>query len=389
MATFKRVRKCVECGAVLQNDDADKIGFIDGDILNNPSYRILYCNECFQEKLKNSISVVNPEVDPDIFTVLSDAIDKKACIFYIVDLISFEDSFNTELISFLSRRSAKVYVIGLKKDLFPIKTDEEHLLDSLRRHLNRVGLIYKSATIEEAITNDGISKLIEYILKVSRKHDVYLIGSKYVGKSAIIDGFLKQYENKTGEPITTATYPDTQMRVTAIPTILGNHIYDTPGLGIQNSLLSVVETGLLRYLRPRKQLVARPFSLPYNCFIEIGGLALMFNIGTGQADLTAYFSSDVSLNRITYPRNHDYFFRSIKKNLVKPISNYIKEVADFEVFDIALEDDERMVDITILGLGFVTLKQKGQILRVYVPRGVSIGVYDSKIQLVTKSKETK
>ena len=386
MATFKKVRRCVACDAVLQTDDPDKEGFIDTDIIENHSYRILYCNKCFQEKLKNNISVVSPDINPGFYKVLSDAIEKKAVIIYPVDLFSYEDSFNLELMNFLTKNDAKVFVVGLKKDLFPKNIDEEYLLNSLRRHLSRVGLTYTSATIAEANTKEGIQNVVDYVLKVSQGKDIYLLGSRHVGKTAIIDAYFRNYENTTGRLITTATYPETDLRLTAIPLPSGGLAYDTPGLGIENSLLSKVEATLVRALRPKKSIERRSFTIPYGAFVTVGGFAVLVNSGTDKTNIDCYFTSELEIFRILPPRTPDYLFKMIKRGYAKPYSKDFTTLSDFEVFDIALDNDDRMVDITIFGLGFFTIQQKGQILRLYVPKGVSLGVYDSKINYLDSKK---
>ena len=49
MSQISQIRRCYNCGAVLQSKSAKEKGYIDGDILSqyNGGNQVLYCQKCY------------------------------------------------------------------------------------------------------------------------------------------------------------------------------------------------------------------------------------------------------------------------------------------------------------------------------------------------------
>lgn len=390
MMKIKKAKKCTSCGILLQSEDNQKTGYIDHEILDNDALRILYCNDCFDQKMDQIDSFFEPPVNAGFYSIINDAIATDALIVYVLDLANFEESFNHDLTKTLSDNKANVLVLGVKRGLLPAQIDEANLLKVVKKQLKKNNLAFNNiAFIDSLDTNDEDLKIFDLIRKEGRLHDVYIIGPRYAGKTAFINTFLKNYQNKTDRKVVQYNYPGTTLRVTEIPLGRNTSLFDTPGLGITNSLLDLVERPLLRLLRPRKRLEKRSFSLGQNYNLYLGGFVRIEHLSGRSLTLDAYVSGDVVLKRVTVKKDSEHIVRMIRRKDLSPTSEKFTTSSDFDVYEIELKDEKDPLDIVITGLGWVSLIPSGQVLRLYAPRGVAVGVHPSKILKKADEKETK
>ena len=77
------------------------------------------------------------------------------------------------------------------------------------------------------------------------------------------------------------------------------------------------------------------------------------------------------------------FVKLIASKAVKPVYQGISSVKDLDVYEIDVNDSRTTYrDIGILGLGWINFKASNQIIRIYVPKGVSI--YSSRPKINKK-----
>ncbi|HOM32827.1 MAG TPA: hypothetical protein PLY27_04920, partial [Bacilli bacterium] len=62
----------------------------------------------------------------------------------------------------------------------------------------------------------------------------------------------------------------------------------------------------------------------------------------------------------------------------KPISFLVTGVQDLDAFEFTTHEDLKY-DVSWNGLGFVSFKGNGRVVRIYAPRGVAISYNESKI----------
>ena len=92
MSKVNVVRRCFNCGAILQNEDPSKEGYISKeDYLLSPLNHVLFCDKCYSEAGSSSHSL---KAGNDLLLMMKDAAASDALIVYIVNLFSFESSFN-------------------------------------------------------------------------------------------------------------------------------------------------------------------------------------------------------------------------------------------------------------------------------------------------------
>ena len=56
MEQIQKVRKCYTCGATLQSEDPDKEGYINPEVLENPTQNFAFCQKCFEAERYSALS---------------------------------------------------------------------------------------------------------------------------------------------------------------------------------------------------------------------------------------------------------------------------------------------------------------------------------------------
>ena len=75
MSQISQIRKCYNCGAVLQSTDPSKEGYVNKDVLENGSQSFLFCNKCFEiERYRPKTN--EPIINDDLVKIVEDAKNK-------------------------------------------------------------------------------------------------------------------------------------------------------------------------------------------------------------------------------------------------------------------------------------------------------------------------
>ena len=391
MSIIKSVRRCYNCGKVLQDEDPSKEGYIEPTtlLLLHASDMIL-CHECYEELHPNEAPAA-ADVSDEFLSMLRDAKKEGATIVYLIDLISFECSFNKEVLDLIV--DLPVIIIASKWDLMPKETEVEHTKEYVAHRFRAEG--FKKAKGTDVIlldyNNSADATLASGMIKKKRQgKNVYVIGAKGAGKSAFLTSFLRQFKNTSNRGISIGAYKNTSLEVWQIPLDDNSYIYDTPGTGVKNSFLGKnnypKEIVITRRLTPRKQNVA------LNGSLFIGGIARIDPIklasGKKRVSFTCYFTPKVALKAIS-PKNDmtALFQKYIKNKALKPNVYWFKCQNDADVFDFVLEEDGPR-DIGIAGLGWVSFEgNAGDVFRIYVPK--NIGAYASRAKIIKKKEGKK
>ncbi len=376
MPNISKVKRCYHCGAILQETDPDKPGYISSKIVDKyPDDALLLCDACYKsEKLENPQEVL---IDKDYYEILEQIKQNQALVVYVVDLFSFEGSFIREVNEKL--KGCNVLAVGNKRDLFADNVDDEELLKYVEHRLRVAKLDVKDVVLTSTTKDCGynIGLMYEKIQKLGAGKDVYFVGASVSGKSMLIQELLKNYNNTTNEFIITYTFPNTKLRGFKIP--LGNkhYIYEMPGLSIENSLISKVDLAVAKRITPNRTLLPRSFKLSANLSIMFGGLALVELIEGSQTNIDVYCSRLVELK--TAKLGEEKFLHVLSRYSLKPCYEKFKTFADFDVYDLKIEESGDR-DVGILGLGWFHFQGNNQVFRVFVPKGVYVYTTRSKIK---------
>jgi ribosome biogenesis GTPase A len=178
----------------------------------------------------------------------------------------------------------------------------------------------------------------------------------------------------------TTDYHGTHLRVMQIPLDSSSSVYDTPGTGIDNSLLGKGEAALQRALLPKEPLKGKKFTLEKGQALFVGSLARidLLDSPKKRCEITAYFAHGVEVKKVASRHMDEEFKKSLEKKSLLPASALVNSLVDFDVFDFPVSETNRR-DIGIAGLGWISFEGEAQTIRLYVPKG--IGVYGSRAKV--------
>lgn len=375
MAEIKQVRKCYSCGAILQGDDPNKEGYVKPEILEKPNQMFIFCNKCFENE-KYHARPNEPQLDPDFLTILKDAKEENALIVYVINLYSFEASFNKHVNDMI--RDLPILVLANKRDLLPLYVSDDSLIDYVAHRFRASGLNADEVILSDNKNDDNLVKIVDAILKLRKGRNVYFIGPKMSGKTTIVNACLRVYKNDTGGNIVTEDYHDTNLRVMKIPLDDRSFIFDTAGISIDNSILYNADNVLLKGIFLKSRVKARSVRLSVRHSVAIGGLVLVTLLEGKPMNLTLYFHDNVVLKRIGGEDHTKNFISQIQKGSLKP--SISSDQAFFDFYELTVTE-VNLRDIGIQGLGWFSFPALGQKFRIAVPKGVSIYTSRAKIPL--------
>jgi ribosome biogenesis GTPase A len=381
------VRRCYNCGAVLQTKNKKAAGFIDPKTLaDTPLDKIIFCDRCYKDA-KFHFEPSQASVSPDFLTMLLDARASDAFIVYVIDLFSFECSFVKEVIDAIQRLG--ILVIANKRDLLPKEASDDALREYVAHRFRVAGLpLQANDVILMSLTSSSdMTEVIKMIDERRRRHDVYVIGAAKAGKSLFLSSVIRQFKNESPRYISTRIYPGTSLAVFEIPLDGSSSAYDTPGMGIQNSFSGFPDENIVKAVTPEGPVTRRLFVLGKGESLFFGGIARAdFLRGPKKkTEAAVYMSPKVEVKKIIGRNKTDEIFNELIQNdahgraKIVPTTPLVTGVKDMDAFDFPIKESGRR-DIGIAGLGWFSFVGEGQTFRVYVPKG--IGVYGSRAKIV-------
>ena len=381
MEQIAKVKKCYRCGATLQSEDPSKEGYVNAEVLENPNQNFLFCNKCFEAERYHSLSN-EPFIDEDFINVLKEAKEKNCLLVYVVNLFSFETSFSKEVIDLI--KGMKILVVGTKYDLLPVGVKKDDIREYVAHRFRVAGLkiTCEDVMITSKKDDESVRDILTKILELKNAKNVYIIGSEDAGKSALISSFLKIYSNLSNGNIVTHKYEGTNLKVTEIPLTNKSSMYETPGISITNSILFGLDANTLKAVYLTKHVKPVETSLHKGQSLFIGGLAVIELLDGENCDIICYFHENVQLHKNHVRNVEEKFVKLIEDGELVPSLSKIKSISDMEAFDVLMGNTNGSYrDIGFSGLGWVSLKSKGQKLRIYVPKGVSIYTSRPKVRV--------
>ena len=384
MPTINQIRRCYNCGVILQCDDPNKEGYVKKETLESASQNFLFCDKCFEKERYRKRSN-EPLLENDFVTLLNDAKKKQALIVYVVNLFSFEAAFNHQLNDILS--GMNILVVANKFDLLPSGTKKDEIEEYVAHRFRAAGLQMSAdkVIVASAFDDDTAREIMMRIYEMKNGKDVFIVGSHLSGKSTLLSSILRVFSNFSGATIVTEPYPNTNLDVMKIPFNKKSSMYNTPGLSIDNSILYNLDKPTFNTIFATQTLKERQIVVAKNQALLFGGLGFIELLSGDKTIFNCYFNDKVILKRLNPNRNpmDERFVKLIASKAVKPVYQGISSVKDLDVYEIDVNDSRTTYrDIGILGLGWINFKASNQIIRIYVPKGVSI--YSSRPKINKK-----
>ena len=378
MSKLNIVRRCHNCGVILQGEDRHAPGYIDPSVLDNTGARVLFCNKCFDESRYNFVPRT-PKVSDEYLTMLEDAEASDSLIVYIVDLFSFENSFVPEITRIIE--GLNILIVANKRDLLPLNYDDDLLREYVaHRFRNARFKVTRDDVVLVSLTSTADSRaLLEQIEARRKRHDVYVLGAIGAGKTQLISSFLHSFSNNSDRVISSSNYPGTSLRIMQIPLDTSTYVYETPGISLDNTIQSKLDLAGIKSVTPTEPVKARVITMEKGDSLFIGGVARFDLLHGDKQEIKAYFAKDVTLTKVRTTRADESFVRRKLSGGMIPVSSSINTLVDFDAFDLDVEETGDR-DIGVAGLGWIHFVGDRQKWRIFTPKNVAIYHSRSKIK---------
>ena len=344
-----QIKKCKGCGALLQDQEPDKAGFVP--VLD---FKSAYCKRCFRMKHYNELPKIVASND-DYEKVIDDVISKNGLMIFIVDLFAFKATFNKKMIDKL--RNKNVILVANKFDTFPKSTNVAKMVDWLSKECEKIFFRVDAIHIVSSKKGYYIDELLNTIDFLRKERDVYFVGCANVGKSSLINALLKRNLNYKEDVIATSLIPGTTLNEIRIPFFDDNKAFiDTPGLineaDVLNQLLPLSYKGIL----PSEEMKPVTYQITNGKSICLAGLASLSFEQEEVISVTTYTSNKLYIHRCKTDRLEDLFKNQLGKLLTPPTE---KEKANIKYNELEfIFDGKNKKDIWFSGFGFVSIKGK-------------------------------
>ena len=372
MGKLRRVLRCYHCGAVLQTEDENEKGYIRKTTLQEGinDERVLYCNPCYDAVKALNLGKLEKEADDEILSILDDAKATDALIVWVVDLFSFGGYLSNEIVKKIKK--LPLMVIGTKFDLFPKRTKEASLRNYIQERFDEAGLKILEVEIVGNTNAFDATDLLAKINELRKNHDVYMIGTMASGKTTLINKLLKSYTNKSKHVIKTQIYPNTKQKVLEIPLSNSTFLYELPSFSLVNSVVSKVEKEVAKFITPHAHIEVDSKTLEVGETLMIGSLAGISLIEGKDTSFKVHTAEKVEIKRIKTKDIDEFLSDNFQKRFLRPVSERLLTFKDYDVFEYVMENDGQVHDINVTGLGWVSFVAKGQIVRIFCPKGTTL-----------------
>ena len=83
--------------------------------------------------------------------------------------------------------------------------------------------------------------------------------------------------------------------------------------------------------------------------------------------------------KLAYGKVDTFLRENYNKRMLRPVSDKLATFYDYDIFEYTMENDDKMHDIAIEGLGWITFKGRGQTIQILLPKGCALKETLSKI----------
>ncbi|UZO17673.1 uncharacterized protein OCT59_009018 [Rhizophagus irregularis] len=282
---------------------------------------------------------------------------KNSIILTIIDIIDFPGSLIKNLDNLIGKNNPNI-LIANKIDLLPKNFDENMIKIWLKNHCSENGLRnIHDIFLCSAKKNWLIKDLCNEISKIKNYNDnIYLIGNTNVGKSELINSFLRTYvHNGRKYEVTSSHIPGTTINMLGLPlNIFGDtfgknikgisfnnnnnnnqgdrrFLFDTPGIVNENQLFHFLDQEEIKMITPQRNI--RPFTYIFKPgkSLLFGGLGRIdYKMGKNPIRITVFSGLD---SHITSIEKADEFYKQLsfyeEDHFLKPPIGSIERLKKF------------------------------------------------------------
>jgi len=271
------MNKCLGCGALLQNNDLDKIGYCR-DVSNK------LCERCFRIKNYNDYKLVFKD-NEDYINILK-GIDNDNLVVLVVDLFNIPHNLK-DIRNYFSN---DILLVLTKRDLLPKSLYEQRIIDYFNNYkLNQLDTIMISS-----MNNYNYDLLYDKIKKYKKGSNVYIVGYTNAGKSTMINKLIYNYSSFESN-ITTSLLPSTTLDTIDIKLDDNLTLIDTPGIIEKGNIVNLVSGDDLKVITPKNTIKPIVYQIKDKQSIVIGGYAVLEC--SNKNNIVIYGSNNLNIER--------------------------------------------------------------------------------------------
>ena len=309
-------KKCLGCGAPIQNTNPEDLGYTPKDITEAK-----YCERCYKIIHYNQKTVTNL---PNINNYILKTINKKAkYVYFLIDFLNLnEETINT----FQSIKVPKTLIIS-KLDIIPKSIKKEKIITWLNKTYQ-----IKDNIIFQSTKKNLYTKYLINNLESSNIKECYIVGYTNAGKSSLINKLCSLYNNDN--ILTTSEVPNTTIDFINIKLSDNITIIDSPGFTYNNYLFRNDDFTLINKINPKKFIKPITYQTVNNTSLLIENLIRI--TPNNKNSLTLYLNNNLNISRVF---------------------DHAKEL-NYPNITLNVADDS---DLVIKSLGFINIKKACQL----------------------------
>lgn len=352
-------KKCIGCGAVLQNEYIDKKGFTKN--LDND-----YCVRCFRMMHYSELPKILAK-NEDYDYILKGALTKNSLVVLIVDIFDFTATFIPKVLDYL--RDKDVILVANKYDLLPKSTNIGKVVEWMLSMAQK--MFFKVLAVHCVSSKKGyyLDDLMNTIDMFRNDRDVYFVGCANVGKSSLINALLKRFTTRTDDLISTSNIPGTTLDLINIPFFNDNKGFvDTPGLINEGNILNKLMPTSYKSIIPNEEINPITYQIQEGNCVFIGGLFVVDILKADNLSITCYFSRRLNVHRTKSERIPLFMEKHIGEMLTPPT---VDELANIEYVSKEYDISAKKNELYVSGLGFVGFNKPCKVRVTYI-KGVDV-----------------
>lgn len=361
---------CLGCGALLQSEAENKIGYIPASSLEKEQ---LLCRRCFKLRHYNTNETVSLESE-DFLKMVSEISKTDSLVVHVIDLFDVDGTLLKSLHRIVGNNP--IILVGNKVDLLPKSTNKRRLKDWLLRSAKEANLKVSDVFLVSAERNYQLDDVAIRMEEMRKQKDIHVVGVTNVGKSTFINRFIERSLGEK-ETITTSYFPGTTLGFIEIPLDKNSALIDTPGIINDHQIAHHISKKDLKIITPKKEVKSRNYQLNHEQTLFIGGLVRMDFVKGDRQTFVCYFSNGLSIHRTKLEKASSLY----EKQLGELLSPPDKETKDLlpPLVKHSYKIKEANTDIVIAGLGWITILKGNVTVDIHSPKGVTVNLRESII----------
>lgn len=360
--------RCYGCGAIIQSENENHVGFVPKNALNND---VVLCKRCFRMKNYHELNSTNLTSD-DFLKILQNIGEQNCLVVYIIDLFDFNGSMINGFIRHINDND--VLVIGNKRDILPKSVKDIKIKHWVQRQLKEYNIKPKDVILTSATKNYHLDEVIDAINLYRKNRNVYVVGVTNVGKSSFINALLKHYSDESNQLlITTSEFPGTTLDLIEIPLDEHSSLFDSPGIINEHQMAHLIDVDNLKTILPNSELRPSTYQLNPNQTLFFGGLARMDYVSKNPTSFVCFMPKTIKVHRTKLEKADDLYNRHLT---LTPEIKSVVTMDQMSKYQFASEN--KKCDIVISGLGWVRINEFTKVT-IHAPKGVGVFIREALI----------